>query len=76
MLKDKGHAALDALLQIVNDRVLDFIAPGAAAGQVRKSHMSIHLPAPVQNSICLEAHRMLKAVRFSTLRILHMAPCT
>lgn len=62
LLKDKGHAALDALLQIVNDRVLDFVAPGAPAEQVQELPMSIHPLAPFQRFICLEANKMLKAV--------------
>ena len=34
LLRAKGLAALQALLQTVIDRVPDFIAPGPASGQV------------------------------------------
>ena len=39
LLRSKGAAALDALLQIVMERVLDFISPGAVPTQARTAHM-------------------------------------
>ena len=37
VLRQKGVAALDALLQIVTEHVLDFIAPGSQPAQARGS---------------------------------------
>ena len=41
LLRAKGLSALHALMQVVTERVLDFIAPGPTSGQV------IVLPLPV-----------------------------
>ena len=35
VLRQKGLAALDALLQIVTERMLDFIAPGSQPAKAR-----------------------------------------
>lgn len=39
LLRSKGAAALDALLQIVTERVLDFISPGAVPVQASTADM-------------------------------------